>query len=88
MLEHVQMAQRTQLRKLQLKGIRSFDHNLEDNKSTIVFEPPLTVIVGRNGAGKTSLIEALRYSITGDLPLNGLTAFINDPTVGVCGATR
>jgi DNA repair protein RAD50 len=36
--------------KLLIKGIRSFS---PDNDHAIIFPKPLTLIVGRNGAGKT-----------------------------------
>ena len=41
--------------KLLIKGIRSFS---PDNDHAIVFPKPLTLIVGRNGAGKTVRITA------------------------------
>ncbi|KAJ3021198.1 DNA repair protein rad50 [Thoreauomyces humboldtii] len=44
------------------------------------FYTPLTVIVGHNGAGKTTIIECLKYATTGDLPPNSKGgAFIHDP---------
>jgi DNA repair protein RAD50 len=36
--------------KLLIKGIRSFS---PQNENAIIFPKPLTLIVGRNGAGKT-----------------------------------
>jgi len=46
------------------------------------FYTPLTVIVGHNGSGKTTIIECLKYATTGDLPPNAKGgAFIHDPTV-------
>jgi DNA repair protein RAD50 len=44
---------------------------------------PLTMIVGANGCGKTSIIESLKYCCTGSLPPNAKNghAFINDPGV-------
>ncbi|KAH3668693.1 hypothetical protein OGAPHI_002447 [Ogataea philodendri] len=48
---------------------------------------PLTLIVGTNGSGKTTIIEALRYATTGDLPPNSKNgAFVNDP--GMTGVTE
>eukprot|EP00477_Mikrocytos_mackini_P001456 GAHX01001565.1.p1 GENE.GAHX01001565.1~~GAHX01001565.1.p1 ORF type:complete len:1277 (-),score=367.54 GAHX01001565.1:34-3864(-) len=55
----------TYLRKLAINGIRSYNPN---KVSKIDFLSPITVIVGRNGSGKTSIIEALKYICTGTLP--------------------
>ena len=41
--------------KMLIKGIRSFS---PENDHAIVFPKPLTLIVGRNGAGKTVRITA------------------------------
>jgi DNA repair protein RAD50 len=68
------------IKKLSIQGIRSFSPNQEE---TIEFYSPLTMIVGANGCGKTSIIEALKYACTGALPptcRNG-QSFINDPTM-------
>ncbi len=51
--------------------------------------PPVSVstsrrsIVGKNGSGKTTIIETLKMVTTGDLPPNcrGGQAFINDPNI-------
>ena len=47
----------------------------------IEFFYPLTLIVGKNGSGKTTIIECLKMATTGDLPPNckGGQAFVNDP---------
>ena len=43
-------------------------------------ETPVTIIVGQNGCGKTTLIEALRMASTGKTPPGaGLKDFIHDP---------
>ena len=34
----------------------------------IEFSTPLTLIVGENGCGKTTIIECLKYALTGDFP--------------------
>ncbi|KAE8170873.1 AAA domain-domain-containing protein [Yarrowia lipolytica] len=63
------------------KGIRSFDNT---ERETITFNKPLTLIVGQNGSGKTTIIECLRYATTGDLPPHSKGgAFIHDPKI--CG---
>ncbi|QQP36530.1 hypothetical protein FKW44_021662, partial [Caligus rogercresseyi] len=62
----------SQIEKLQIQGIRSFGPRDED-KSRIDFmsneeSSPLTLILGQNGCGKTTIIECLRYITTGDHP--------------------
>jgi DNA repair protein RAD50 len=65
------------LNKLAIRGIRSFD---DKNISVIEFFSPVTVIVGHNGSGKTTIIESLKYITTGDQPPNTRGgAFIHDP---------
>ena len=68
------------IQKLVIQGVRSFSPNTEE---VIEFYSPLTMIVGANGCGKTSIIESLKYACTGGLPptcKNG-QSFINDPTM-------
>ncbi|KAL7420509.1 DNA repair protein rad50 [Cryptotrichosporon argae] len=65
------------LNKLAIRGIRSFD---DKRIEVIEFYSPLTVIVGHNGSGKTTIIECLKYATTGDLPPNTKGgAFVHDP---------
>ncbi|KAG6854661.1 hypothetical protein C0991_003309 [Blastosporella zonata] len=65
------------LNKLAIRGIRSFD---DKNLAVIEFFSPVTVIVGHNGSGKTTIIECLKYATTGDQPPNTRGgAFIHDP---------
>jgi DNA repair protein RAD50 len=67
------------IQKLLIRGIRSFDPSVEQ---VIDFQTPLTLIVGHNGAGKTTIIECLKYATTGDMPPNTKGgAFIFDPKV-------
>ncbi|SLM33620.1 P-loop containing nucleoside triphosphate hydrolase [Lasallia pustulata] len=67
--------------KLSILGVRSFDNTRSE---TIQFSAPLTLIVGYNGSGKTTIIECLKYATTGDLPPNSKGgAFIHDPKL--CG---
>ncbi|KAL9555627.1 hypothetical protein MBANPS3_002284 [Mucor bainieri] len=67
------------LQSMAILGIRSFS---PDEPCYIKFFSPLTLIVGANGAGKTTIIESLRYACTGDLPPNSKNgAFVNDPKV-------
>ncbi|RDB18009.1 DNA repair protein rad50 [Hypsizygus marmoreus] len=65
------------LNKLAIRGIRSFD---DKQISVIEFFSPVTVIVGHNGSGKTTIIECLKYATTGDQPPNSRGgAFVHDP---------
>ena len=67
----------TTLDKMQIMGIRSF-HPMQE--SNIKFESPITIIAGQNGAGKTSIIECLRFMATGTYPPNAPgNAFVTDP---------
>ncbi|KAJ3123383.1 DNA repair protein rad50, partial [Nowakowskiella sp. JEL0407] len=53
-----------------------------DETNVIEFQNPLTLIVGHNGSGKTTIIESLKYATTGDLPPNSKGgSFIHDPKV-------
>ncbi|KAF8322507.1 hypothetical protein DL93DRAFT_2123877 [Clavulina sp. PMI_390] len=67
------------LEKLLIRGIRSFD---DKQASVIEFYTPVTVIVGHNGSGKTTIIECLKYATTGDQPPNTKGgAFVHDPKI-------
>ncbi|GJN94490.1 hypothetical protein Rhopal_007572-T1 [Rhodotorula paludigena] len=67
------------LDKLAIRGIRSFDSN---EMAVMQFYTPLTVIVGHNGSGKTTIIECLKYATTGELPPGAKGgAFIHDPAI-------
>ncbi|KAI9724717.1 MAG: DNA repair protein rad50 [Chrysothrix sp. TS-e1954] len=62
-------------------SVRAFDNTRTEN---IQFYTPLTLIVGYNGSGKTTIIECLKYATTGDQPPNSKGgAFIHDPKL--CG---
>ncbi|ELA46891.1 hypothetical protein VCUG_01589 [Vavraia culicis subsp. floridensis] len=64
------------LNKLMIRGIRSYS----PNTSNVIQFFPMTLILGENGTGKTTIIEALRYAITGDLPpMSRGGAFVYDP---------
>ena len=66
--------------KLAIRGIRAFSPYDEEK---IEFFKPLTMILGQNGAGKTTIIETLRTMTSGSLPphTNGGKSFIHDPRV-------
>ena len=70
----------TSIEKLSIRGIRSYSPN---SAQGIQFDKPLTLIVGKNGCGKTTVIEAMKMACTGDLPPNCKSgqAFINDPSL-------
>ena len=67
------------INKLSLRGIRAFSP--DDDEQVITFAYPLTIIVGANGCGKTTIIEALKYAVTGALPPGNKSgqAFVHDP---------
>ena len=65
--------------KLSIRGVRSFSP--EDEEQVIAFCFPLTIIVGANGCGKTTIIECLKYAVTGSLPPGNKSgqSFVHDP---------
>ena len=67
--------------KLAIQGIRSFDSR--GHYESIRFYSPLTLVVGVNGSGKTTIIESLKYAVTGILPPGAKVggAFIHDPAL-------
>ncbi|VEU22696.1 DEKNAAC103766 [Brettanomyces naardenensis] len=73
--------------KLSISGIRSFS---DESQETIQFSKPLTLIVGTNGSGKTTIIECLRYATAGELPPNTRNgaSFINDPSLHSANETK
>ncbi|KAK0632787.1 hypothetical protein B0T14DRAFT_550211 [Immersiella caudata] len=67
----------SRIEKLSILGVRSFGTL---GQETIAFNTPLTLIVGYNGSGKTTIIECLKYATTGELPPNSKGgAFVHDP---------
>lgn len=65
---------------LELRGVRAFGPN---DAVKIEFYKPLTLILGQNGAGKTTIIESLRTMTTGSMPphTQGGKTFIHDPRI-------
>lgn len=70
----------TTIDRLGIRGIRSYG---TDEETFIKFFKPLTIILGRNGSGKSTIIEAVKMATTGDLPPNvdKGAAFIHDPRI-------
>lgn len=70
----------TTIDRLGLIGIRSYG---TDEETFIKFYRPLTIILGRNGSGKSTIIEAVKMATTGDLPpmVDKGAAFIHDPRI-------
>ncbi|CAO1622307.1 unnamed protein product [Sympodiomycopsis kandeliae] len=74
------------LDKLAIRGVRSFD---DKSINIIEFFTPLTVIVGYNGSGKTTIIECLKYATTGDMPPNTKGgAFVHDPKMAAANEVK
>ncbi|PZC79526.1 hypothetical protein B5X24_HaOG216191 [Helicoverpa armigera] len=70
------------VKSLKIRGIRSFGPDDSDEQG-ISFESPLTLILGQNGCGKTTIIESLRYAITSQMPpgMGHSDCFVHDPKV-------
>jgi DNA repair protein RAD50 len=69
------------IEELEISGVRSFDPNTREN---VTFFKPLTVILGNNGAGKTTIIESLLNATAGKFPPGCGTersSFVYDPKV-------
>ncbi|XP_050431773.1 DNA repair protein RAD50 isoform X2 [Adelges cooleyi] len=65
------------LNKISIQGIRSYH---PDERQTIEFQKPLTLILGENGCGKTTIIECLKYATCSDQPKNTKNGgFVWDP---------
>ncbi|GMF15102.1 unnamed protein product [Phytophthora lilii] len=68
------------IEKLSIRGIRSFSPNREE---VIEFYHPLTVLLGDNGCGKTTVIECLKLAATGGLPPGARSgqSLVHDPKI-------
>eukprot|EP01065_Artemidia_motanka_P016629 TRINITY_DN2024_c0_g1_i2.p1 TRINITY_DN2024_c0_g1~~TRINITY_DN2024_c0_g1_i2.p1 ORF type:complete len:1318 (+),score=467.78 TRINITY_DN2024_c0_g1_i2:96-4049(+) len=67
------------IQQLAVTGVRSFNPDPTE-RQVINFTKPVTIILGPNGSGKTTIIESIRNACTGDLPGQG-RSFIHDPKV-------
>lgn len=67
------------INRLAIRGVRSFSPN--DEEQAVEFFFPCTIIVGANGCGKTTIIESLKYALTGAFPPGNKSgqAFVHDP---------
>jgi len=77
----------SKIRWLSLRGIRNFGDDSDDGNA-IRFTCPLTLILGPNGTGKTTIIEALKYATTGEFPPGSDKgkSFIHDPILATTGS--
>lgn len=56
----------SRIKELEIWGVRNFGD--PSSKVKVYFSTPLTLILGKNGTGKTAIIESLRYATTGYCP--------------------
>lgn len=70
------------LDKLSIRGVRSFGTAQRDEQM-ISFATPITLILGENGCGKTTIIECLKYALIGELPpgCSKGQSFVHDPKI-------
>nr|XP_003704846.1 PREDICTED: DNA repair protein RAD50 [Megachile rotundata] len=78
----------SRIRRLSIRGIRNFGD--ENEESTIKFSRPLTLILGPNGTGKTTIIEALKFATCGEFPPGSDRGkyFIHDPALTTTSSVR
>ncbi|XP_034187721.1 DNA repair protein rad50 [Osmia lignaria lignaria] len=78
----------SRIRRLSIRGIRNFGD--ESEESEIRFSRPLTLILGPNGTGKTTIIEALKFATCGEFPPGSDRGkfFIHDPALTTTSSVR
>ncbi|XP_016919261.1 DNA repair protein RAD50 isoform X1 [Apis cerana] len=78
----------SRIRRLSIRGIRNFGDEKEE--ALIRFSRPLTLILGPNGTGKTTIIEALKFATCGEFPPGSDRgkSFIHDPTLSTTSSVR
>lgn len=74
---------------MKISGIRSFGGEAGDEQD-ITFSAPVSLFLGQNGCGKTTIIEAIKYATTGDLPAGTRSGqgFIYDPQMAQKSESR
>ncbi|XP_028144824.1 DNA repair protein RAD50 [Diabrotica virgifera virgifera] len=75
------------LQSLQISGIRNFS---PDNHQTVYFDTPVVLFQGPNGSGKTTILETIRFALTGELPggTTGGKGFVNEPKMSNKNSTK
>nr|CAD7570930.1 unnamed protein product [Timema californicum] len=70
----------SKLDSIYLQGVRSYGP-FDDDGQSVKFISPITLIMGQNGCGKTTIIEALKYATTGVTPPGSDKGkfFVHDP---------
>ncbi|KZC06068.1 PREDICTED: DNA repair protein RAD50 [Dufourea novaeangliae] len=78
----------SRIRRLSIRGIRNFGDDTDE--ATIRFSRPLTLILGPNGTGKTTIIEALKFATCGEFPPNSDKGkfFVHDPSLTGMSSVR
>jgi DNA repair protein RAD50 len=72
--------------RMSIQGIRSYS---PFNVQVIEFFAPVTLILGQNGSGKTTIIECLKFATTSDLPPNTKgSSFVFDPKLADITETK
>jgi DNA repair protein RAD50 len=67
------------IEKMTIQGIRSYGPK-DSHTQVIEFFFPVTLIIGQNGCGKTTIIESLKFATTSDMPPNTKgSSFVFDP---------
>ena len=70
----------SELVKMSLSGVRSYSNQRIEY---LEFIKPITILLGENGSGKTTVIECLKLMTSGELPANSQQGknFVEDPAL-------